>query len=133
MAEGGGDSSTALVDVLDLAKNAISISGLKDAQVSHIYHPKMSHNCFLCLFPGFFCLDMIISDNFASIGPILTISSEFSQFRLYFKVILFLSEAQSSSNPVYISILSYFSSIPPKMKLKFVHFYPQQNSQPLLP
>ena len=35
MTEGGGDSSTALVDVLDLAKNAISISGLKDAQVSH--------------------------------------------------------------------------------------------------
>ena len=33
MTEGGGDSSTALVDVLDLAKNAISISGLKDAQV----------------------------------------------------------------------------------------------------
>ena len=35
MTEGGGDSSTALMDVLDLAKNAISISGLKDAQVSH--------------------------------------------------------------------------------------------------
>ena len=33
MTEGGGDSSTAMVDVLDLAKNAISISGLKDAQV----------------------------------------------------------------------------------------------------
>ena len=35
MTEGGGDSSTAMVDVLDLAKNAISISGLKDAQVCH--------------------------------------------------------------------------------------------------
>merc|ERR1711917_123944 len=34
MTEGGGDSSTAMVDVLDLAKNAISISGLKDAQYS---------------------------------------------------------------------------------------------------
>ena len=37
MTEGGGDSSTAMVDVLDLAKNAISISGLKDAQVCHVW------------------------------------------------------------------------------------------------
>ena len=33
MTEGGGDSSHHLVDVLDLAKNSISMSGLKDVQV----------------------------------------------------------------------------------------------------
>ena len=34
MTEGAGDSVTNLVDVFDLAKNSISLSGLKDIQVN---------------------------------------------------------------------------------------------------
>ena len=34
MNEGSGDSNHNMVDIVDLAKNAISLSGLKDAQVS---------------------------------------------------------------------------------------------------
>ena len=36
MNEGSGDSNHNLVDIVDLAKNAISLSGLKDAQVSFV-------------------------------------------------------------------------------------------------
>ena len=36
MNEGSGDSNHNMVDIVDLAKNAISLSGLKDAQVSWV-------------------------------------------------------------------------------------------------
>ena len=55
MTEGGGDSSTAMVDVLDLAKNAISISGLKDAQVCHVLCILTVIQLILDPYSSFFC------------------------------------------------------------------------------
>ena len=36
MNEGSGDSQHNMVDIVDLAKNAISLSGLKDTQVCRV-------------------------------------------------------------------------------------------------
>ena len=36
MNEGSGDSQHNMVDIVDLAKNAISLSGLKDTQVRRV-------------------------------------------------------------------------------------------------
>lgn len=37
MNEGSGDSQHNMVDIVDLAKNAISLSGLKDTQVRRVF------------------------------------------------------------------------------------------------